>query len=84
MSIHHSFYAKVSRFLESYITIPKEPYFYKQNGNLTGQGIKSCINFLISKGVFANVNDIKTQAFKEFNIILPDWFFEDEKRSDTE
>lgn len=84
MSIHHSFYAKVSRFLESYVTIPKETYYYKQDGNLTGQGIKSSINFLIGRGVFSNANDMKAQALKDFNIILPDWFFEDEKRSDTE
>lgn len=70
-----SFYSKVSRFLESYLAIPKDSYYYEQNGILTEQGIKSCINFLISKGIFANANDMKTQAFKEFNIILPEWFF---------
>lgn len=79
MNDTQSFYAKVSRFLESYITIPKDSYYYEQNGNLTGQGIKTCIKFLISKGVFANANDMKIQAFKEFSIILPEWFFEDVK-----
>lgn len=83
MNKTQSFYAKVSRFLESYLTIPKDTFFYEQNGNLTRQGIKSCVNYLISNGVFANANDMKTQAFKDFNIILPDWFFED-IRSDTE
>ena len=70
-----SFYAKVSRFFESYLTIPKDTYNYEQNGNLTGIAIKNCVDFLISRGVFANENDIKTQAFKDFNIILPDWVF---------
>ena len=75
MSKTQSFYAKVSRFFESYLTIPKDTFFYEQDGNLTEQGIKSCVNYLISNGVFANTNDMKTQAFKEFNIILPDWVF---------
>ena len=75
MSKTQSFYAKVSRFLESYLPIPKDTYYYEQNGTLTGVGIKTCVNFLISGGVFANANDMKTQAFKDFNIILPDWFF---------
>ena len=79
MTTTQSFYAKVSRFLENYLTIPKDTYYYEQNGNLTGQGIKSCISFLIGGGVFSNANDMKTQAFKDFNIILPDWFFEDKK-----
>ena len=79
-----SFYAKVSRFFESYVTIPKDTFFYEQNANLTRQGIKSCVKYLINNGVFANANDIKTQAFKELNIILPDWVFDYVKRSDTE
>lgn len=77
MNEHHSFYAKVSAFYESYVNIPQNTYYYEQNGNLTKNGIKSCVNFLISSGVFANANDMKTQAFKELNIILPDWVFED-------
>lgn len=84
MTPTQSFYAKVSRFLESYVNIPQDTFFYEQNGNLTGQGIKSCVNCLIGEGVFANANDMKTQAFKDFNIILPDWVFEDIKRSNTE
>ena len=51
MTDKQSFYAKVSRFFESYITIPKDTYYYEQNGSL---------------------------------IILPDWFFENVIRSDTE
>ena len=84
MNDTQSFYSKVSRFLESYLKIPKDSYHYEQNGTLTGQGIKTCINFLISKGVFANANDMKTQAFKEFNIILPNWFFADVKECEGE
>ncbi len=79
MTTTQSFYAKVSRFFESYLNIPKNSFFYEQDGNLTGQGIKYCVNYLISQGVFVNANDMKTQAFKDFNIILPDWFFEDKK-----
>ncbi len=74
-----SFYAKVSAFFKSYVTIPQNNYYYAQNGNLTKSGVQSCANFLISKGVFSGANDIKKQAFKEFNIILPDWVFENIK-----
>ena len=81
MAKTQSFYAKVSRFLESYLTIPKDTYNYEQNGNLTKVAIKNCVDFLISRGVFANENDIKTQAFKDFNIILPDWVFGEECES---
>lgn len=79
------FYAKLSRFLESYIKIPKNTYFYEQNGNLTGQGIKNCVDFLIGGGIFANKNDMKTEAFKQYSIIIPDCFFEKYvSKSDTE
>lgn len=80
MNNKQSFYAKVSRFLESYLTIPKDTYYYEQNGNLTRIAIKTCVNYLISGGVFSNANDMKSQAFKDFNIILPDWVFEDVKK----
>lgn len=75
MSKAQSFYAKVTKFFESYLTIPKDTYNYEQNGNLTEVAIKNCADFLISRGVFANENDMKTQAFKDFNIILPNWVF---------
>lgn len=83
MNSAKSFYAKVSRFFESYLSIPKDTYFYEENEILTRDGIKYCANFLISYAVFADPNDMKTEAFKEYKIILPDWVFEDLKRGDS-
>lgn len=70
------FYAKVTAFFGGYLKIPKDTYFYEQDGILTGIGIKTCVQALINQGVFANANDMKAEAFKEYSIILPDWFFE--------
>ena len=84
MNSAQSFYEKVSRFFESYLSIPKNAYFYEQNEILTRDGIKYCANCLVYHGVFINANDMKTEALKEYHIILPDWVFEDLKRGDTE
>ena len=70
-----SFYAKVTAFFDGYLKIPKDTYFYEQDGILTGIGIKTCVQALINQGVFANAIDMKTEALKEYSIILPDWFF---------
>ena len=71
-----SFYAKVTAFFDGYLKIPKDDYFYELDGTLTSIGIKTCVQALLSQGVFLNVNDMKTEALKEYSIILPDWFFE--------
>lgn len=71
MTKMQSFYAKVTKFFESYLTIPKNTFFYEQDESLTGRGIKYCANYLISNGVFLNANDMKTQAFKVFISYYP-------------
>lgn len=71
-----SFYAKVTAFFDGYLKIPKDTYFYEQDGILTGIGIKTCVQALLNHGVFSNADDMKTEALKEYSIILPDWFFE--------
>ena len=70
------FYAKVTAFFDGYLKIPKDTYFYEQDGILTGIGIKTCVQALLNQGVFSNANDMKTEALKEYSIILPDLFFE--------
>ena len=70
------FYAKVTAFFDGYLKIPKDDFFYELDGTLTSIGIKTCVQALINQGVFANANDMKAEAFKEYSIILPDWFFE--------
>ena len=64
-----------------YLDIPNN--LFASKGILTKSGIQSCSKYLIDKGVFDDKEDMKKEAFKDFNIILPDWVF-DYKRSDTE
>ena len=63
-----------------YLDIPDS--FFSSNGILEQTSIQTIAKFLIDKGVFTNKQHMKTQAFKQLRIILPDWVF-DYTRSDT-
>lgn len=77
----HSFFTSITAFFMGYTDIPDS--LFRTKGIMTQSGIQACAKYLIDKGVFTDKEDMKTQAFKDFNIILPDWVF-DYKRSDTE
>ena len=77
MKNDNSFWTKITAFFEDYLRVDK--YYYEQNGNLSPEGAQTCADYLIRMGVFVNKNDMKTEAFKRFNIILPDWVFSDVK-----
>ena len=67
-----SFYAKVTAFFDGYLKIPKDTYFYEQDGILTGIGIKTCVQALLNQGVFSNANDMKTEALKHPCVASPE------------
>lgn len=75
---HYSFYRKVTEFFTQYLRIP-ENHYYQMHGVLTTNGAQDCAKYLIESGVFKSKEDMKTEAFKSFNIILPDWVFENKK-----
>ncbi len=70
----HSFYTSVASFFMQYLDIPET--LFETKGILTKTGTQACAKYLIEKGVFINEKDMKTQAFEDYRIILPDWVFE--------
>lgn len=67
------YFAKVTAFFNSYLAIPES--HFEQNGILSSGGMQICARYLIDLGVFEDKNDMKAEALKTFNIILPDWIF---------
>lgn len=74
MNDDRSFLTSVTAFFMTYLNIPEN--FFKSGGVLTKEGYQACAEKLIDGGVFDDKNDMKSQAIKDFNIILPDWVFE--------
>lgn len=76
----HSYYSSITAFFMKYLDIPDS--FFQSHGILQKTSIQTIAKFLIDKGVFTDKQDMKTEAFKQLRIILPDWVF-DYTRSDT-
>ena len=74
MNDDRSFLTSVTAFFMTYLNIPEN--FFKSGGVLTKEGYRTCVKKLIDGGVFNDKYDMKSQAIKDFNIILPDWVFE--------
>lgn len=69
-----SFLTSVTAFFMTYLNIPE--HLFKSGGVLTKEGYQTCANKLIDGEVFEDKCDMRLQAIKDFNIILPDWIFE--------
>lgn len=65
----------VSRFFLEYVT-PTRKSGFTESGNLTFTTIRAAANLLIIEGVFKSVLEMKRQAAKDYNIILPENIFE--------
>jgi hypothetical protein len=77
----HSYFTSITAFFMGYVDIPDS--LFRTKGIMTQSGIQACAKYLIDNGVFADEEDMKTEAFKSLRIIIPDWVF-DYKRSDTD
>lgn len=76
----HSFMTVVTAFFMCYLDI--DDSLYNSFGELTESGAQICAKYLIDKCVFNDEKDMKAEALKTFDIILPHWIFE-YKRSDN-
>lgn len=73
----HSYFTSVTAFFMSYLDIPDD--FYEPGSIMAKKAMQTCAQYLIITGVFENAEDMKKEALREFNIILPHWIFEYEK-----
>lgn len=73
----HSFMTSVTAFFMCYLDIADS--LYNSFGELTKSGAQTCAKYLIDKGVFNDEKDMKKEALKSFDIILPQWIFEYEQ-----
>lgn len=73
----HSFFTSVTAFFMGYLDIDNS--LYDSYGVLSKKGIQICAKYLIDEGVFLNEKELKKEALKSFNIILPEWIFNYEK-----
>lgn len=65
---------RISDFFTEYVRIPKDGY--TPSGNLTFTTIKSAVAFLLKEGVFDSAQEMREQAMKDYEIILPETIFE--------
>lgn len=66
---------KMQNFFSEYIIV-KNPVAVDENGMMKKETVKEAVGLLIEKNVFSSVKDMRLQALKDYNIILPDWVFE--------
>lgn len=63
---------RISEFLQSYIKFPK--YFFTESGNLTEEGIKSGVIFLLKGHVFNSKEEIQEEASKNNDYVSDNRF----------
>ena len=66
---------KMQNFFSEYIIV-ENPVAVYENGMMKNETVKEAVELLIEKNVFSSVKDMRLQALKDYNIILPDWVFE--------
>lgn len=68
------FNRKIQDFFADYIIC--NPVAIGEDRMLRGEAVKEVAKILIQDKVFSSVKDIRLQALKDYNIILPNWIFE--------
>jgi hypothetical protein len=66
---------KIQNFFSEYIIV-KNPAAVDENGMMKKETVKEAADLLIRKNVFSSVKDMRLQALKDYNILLPTWIFE--------
>lgn len=75
MALQGSMYSDhISEFFQEYVKFPKA--FYTECGNLTDSGIREAARLLLKNCVFDSPEDMREQAMKDYDIILPESIFE--------
>jgi len=49
---------------------------FNDDGNLTDEALKAATELLLEKQMFASFDEMKLEALKNWNVILPDWLGE--------
>ncbi|QAT48566.1 hypothetical protein EQM14_01535 [Caproiciproducens sp. NJN-50] len=67
------FDAEISAFFHSYLTFPKQDY--NTFGTLTQQALRDAVHVLLTNRVFSSKEEMKSEALKDFGVILPNEIF---------
>lgn len=62
---------RATAFFESYLDIPKEPYYYIAGKVLRRETYKELVSQLLDEFVFENYEDIRKAALMEYDVVLP-------------
>lgn len=65
-----SYIQRVTEFLESYFEIPE---FYYQDGKrvIWAEAVPDLLRQLVAMGVFQDEEDVRKEALKDFDVVLP-------------
>lgn len=62
---------RATAFFESYLDIPKEPYYYIASKVLRRETYKEFVSQLLEECVFENYEDLRRAALMEYDVVLP-------------
>lgn len=62
---------RVTAFFESYLDIPKEPYYYIAGKVLRRETYKEFVSQLLDELVFESYEDIRKAALMECDVVFP-------------
>ena len=62
---------RVTDFFESYLDIPKKPYYYIAGKVLKRETYKEFVSHLLEERVFEDYEDIRIAALMEYDVVLP-------------
>lgn len=71
MALDMTYDERVTAFFESYLDIPKEPYYYVAGKVLRREAYKEFASQLLQERVFENYEDLKIAALLEYDVVLP-------------
>ena len=62
---------RVTAFFESYLDIPKEPYYYIAGKVLRRETYKEFVSKLLGEFVFESYEELRKAALMEYDVVLP-------------
>lgn len=79
----NNFNRKIHNFFAEYVNFINSACL-DENRMLKDVTVQIAAKLLIEECCFASIQDIKKQALKDYNIILPNWVFEKVKEAEQE
>ena len=65
---------KIQNFLKEYVICSPDNFYV--NGMMKKESVKEAVRLLIEENVFSSVKNMRSQALKDYSILLPAWVFE--------